>query len=150
MILLFTMEKDPVEVPGMQRVVTKRMVLAVLLRVSASGKLALVVNLPDILKRRMNKLGIDAAELVRRYARLRIARGEVGIKANNVRRSIIRVLDGEGSPTAETLVDLVAALGGKVTLTWQDEVMRIEVQEHQETLANDLGVQDIGSEEEGG
>lgn len=112
--------------------------LTVLLGETKSGKLALIVNLSGVLKARMEELGVDVAELVRRYCQLRADRGETGIVPNNQRRTIVRILNDEGSPTVETLVDLIAALGGEVHIRWRTEreVVRVEIDEREDTLTH--------------
>ena len=73
----------------------------------------------DMLKARIEALGIQPNDVVLRYCELLKARGE-DAKPVNKRNMIYRVLSGETMPKLDTFQDIVCALGGTVKISWVD------------------------------
>lgn len=70
------------------------------------------------IKARMEELGLDLAELNRRYCELRQSKGDAKATPNNRRGMLVRILNEENDPSYETLLDLVNVLGGQVIVRW--------------------------------
>ena len=73
-----------------------------------------------MIRERMEKLGIDLADLNRRYCEIRRAKGDKNATPVNRRNMLAKAISDEGNPTLETFLDIVAALDGNVLIEWKD------------------------------
>lgn len=71
----------------------------------------------EMLKARIDELGIKPNDVVLRYCDVLKARGE-DAKPVNKRNMVYRVLSGETTPKVDTFQDIVKALGGEVKISW--------------------------------
>lgn len=72
----------------------------------------------DLLKSRIEELGISHNDVVLRYCAVLTARGEEA-KPVTKRSMIYRVLSGETVPRLDIFLDIIAALGGEVKIIWK-------------------------------
>lgn len=70
------------------------------------------------IKVRMEELGLDLAELNRRYCELRQSKGDQKATPNNRRGMLVRILNEENDPSYQTLIDLIEVLGGQLLVRW--------------------------------
>jgi hypothetical protein len=73
----------------------------------------------NVVKRRMEDLGIDLAGLVRLYSEIRQAKGDTKATPVNCRSQLVNALE-KSNPTLETFLDLVDALDGEIQIVWID------------------------------
>lgn len=73
-----------------------------------------------MIRERMDKLGIDLADLNRRYCAIRQAKGDTKAVPVNRRNMLAKAISDEGNPTLETFLDIVSALDGNVLIEWKD------------------------------
>jgi hypothetical protein len=78
----------------------------------------------SLIRERMKKLGIELADLNRRYCEIRQAKGDINATPVNRRNMIAKAISDEGNPTLETFLDLVAALDGNVLIEWKDTTVQ--------------------------
>ncbi len=73
-----------------------------------------------MIRERMEKLGMDLADLNRRYCEIRQAKGDKNAIPVNRRNMLAKAISDEGNPTLETFLDIVSALDGNVLIEWKD------------------------------
>ena len=73
-----------------------------------------------VLQERMKELGIDVADLNRRFCEIRQAKGDKKATPVNRRTMVVKAISDGGNPTLETFADLVEALDGEILIQWKN------------------------------
>ena len=74
----------------------------------------------SVIRERMKELGIDVAELNKRYCEIRRAKGDLKATPVNRRSIIVKAISDKANPKLETFLDILEALDGHILIEWRD------------------------------